>query len=113
MRIPGSFKKGKFMHYNRHDFAIEIEKIFTKITKKDFAHSPTIFSADSIELGSFYDCICILLFCYGKEGTLDFFDDLHVYKGLNMNKIKMKDLIAIRTKFYELLDLDVTYRTIN
>lgn len=101
------------MPYNPHDFAIEIEKIFYKITKIDFSHSPTIFSADSIELGSFCDCIHILLFCYGKDGTLDFFDDLHVYKGQNMNKIEMKDLIAIRKRFYELLDLDVVYRTIN
>lgn len=89
---------------NAHDIAIELENIVGKLFDHDFDHSGTIFSADYIEIESFYEVIALVLFVAAKHDYFDFINDLHKYKRVNMNKIpnvevrfdKFKSLIKIK-----------------
>lgn len=49
-----------------HDVAIELEKLAGKLLNANFRHSDTIFSANAIEMRSFYDAMSLLLFLFGK-----------------------------------------------
>ena len=72
---------------NVHDIAIELENIVGDLLGHDFNHSGTIFSADYIEIESFYEVVSLVLFISAKHDYYDFIDKLHEFKRVNMNRI--------------------------
>lgn len=72
---------------NVHDIAIELEKMVSDLFGCNFNHSGTIFSADSIEIESFYEVVSLVLFVSAKHDYYDFKNELFKYKRVNMNNI--------------------------
>ncbi len=89
------------MLLNNHDIAIEIERTISSEFNKSFRHSPTIFSADQIELRSFADVLVILLALKSDKECLDFIDKIACYQNQRMSDIP--DTKQIYLEFLELL----------
>ena len=75
------------MILNNHDIARELERMLEKEFCCDYDHSGTIFSADSIEMRSFYDVLYLLLYMKGKRDYCNFIDSIYDYKGKSMQEI--------------------------
>lgn len=85
---------------NLHDIAIDLEHVLRQTFNKDFSHSGTIFDADHIELGSFYDVLVIILYIKGKGDYTDFENKLYKFKGINMKDIPNCEKIFEEFKSY-------------
>ncbi len=80
-------RTGDVTAMNNHDIAIGLCKMLEKEFGKNFLHSPTIFSADAIELGFFVDVMNLLLYLESSDDWHAFSDEVSPFKGKPMKDI--------------------------
>lgn len=72
---------------NNHDIAINLCKMLEKELHVKLYHTPTVFSADQIELRSFVDAMVLLLHMKSQKDCINFVNKVNPYIGLNMRDI--------------------------
>lgn len=78
---------------NTHEFALQVEQLLCFHFGFKSRPCGTVFDADAIERGFFYDAMCLLLCKKDVQGWTDFADKYLEYQNKNINQISNIDLI--------------------